>query len=67
MPPARLAAGEAQPDPLTKVAEAATARTASPTVIARNRRGVSHAKRREPRYARTPEAAPTAVIAVAMH
>jgi hypothetical protein len=37
------------------------------TVIALRRRGVSQLKRRVPRYDRMPEAAPTAVIAVAMH
>ena len=36
-------------------------------VIALRRLGVSQLKLRVPRYDRTPEAAPTAVIAVAMH
>ena len=57
----------AQPLPLTNVAEATTAPAARANVIAFSRLGVSHEKRREPRYALAPEAAPTAVIAVAMH
>ena len=36
-------------------------------VILRSLRGVSQEKWRLPRYARVPEAAPTAVIAPAMH
>jgi hypothetical protein len=49
------------------VADAAKADTKSTIVILRRRRGVSQEKWRVPRYARVPEAAPTAVIALAMH
>jgi myo-inositol-1(or 4)-monophosphatase len=55
------------PEPLISVADATTAATASAIVSARRRRGVSHLKRRLATQARVPEAAPTAVMAPAMH
>jgi hypothetical protein len=56
-----------QLDPLTSVAEAITAATARAIVISRRRRGVSQLNARLARKARVPDAAPTAVIALAMH
>jgi hypothetical protein len=54
-------------EPVTSVADAPSAPTTSPIVMRRNRRAVSQEARQLPRYARVPDAAPTAVIALAMH